>query len=55
MWDFNSIKSPCERKEVDGYNRSEEIELFSDFISKASLIDLPLIGRKFTWYKPDGN
>lgn len=54
MGDFNSIKSPGERKGVDGYDRAGEMESFGNFISEASLIDLPLIGRKYTWYKPDG-
>lgn len=39
---------------MEYHDRGEEIELFSDFISGVGLIDLPLIGRKFTWYKPNG-
>lgn len=53
LGDFNSIKSPTERKRVDGYNMNEEMQIFGEFISEAGLIDLPLIGRKFTWYKSD--
>lgn len=34
-------------------NRNEEIQIFGEFISEVGLIDLPLIGRKFTWYKLD--
>lgn len=52
--DFNSIKAPCERKGVGGISRSEETHQFGEFISEAGLIDLPLIRRKYTWYKPDG-
>lgn len=55
MGDFNSIKLPSERKGVDGNNRGEEMEAFGEFIQEAGLIDLPLIGRKFTWYKSDGS
>lgn len=51
MGDFNSIKSLEERKGVDGFDRSEEMQCFGEFMSDAGLIDLPLIGRKFTWYK----
>lgn len=36
-------------------NRNEEIQIFGEFISEVGLIDLPLIGRKFTWYKLDGS
>lgn len=54
LGDFNSVKSPTERKGVDGYDRSEEMQLFGDFILGNGLIDLPLVGRKFTWYKADG-
>lgn len=54
MGDFNSIKDPSERKGVDGNSRNEDIQLFGEFIAEASLIDLPLIGRKYTWYKSDG-
>nr|KYP39937.1 hypothetical protein KK1_038745 [Cajanus cajan] len=28
--------------------------MFNNFISKMELEDLPLIGRGFTWYKPNG-
>lgn len=55
LGDFNSIKDVSERKGVDGYNGSEEIQLFGDFIAEARLIDLPLVGRKYTWYKVDGS
>lgn len=51
LGDFNSVKSPTERKGVDGYDRSEEMQLFRDFILGNGLFDLPLVGRKFTWYK----
>lgn len=36
-------------------NRNEEVQIFGEFISEVGLIDLPLIGRKFTWYKLDGS
>lgn len=39
---------------MEGNNRNEDIHIFGDFISEARLIDLPLIGRKFTRYKSDG-
>lgn len=55
LGDFNSIKSPHERKGVAGHDRNIEMEFFGDFIAEAKLIDLPFIGRKFTWYKADGS
>lgn len=54
LGEFNSIKSPVGRKRVDGYDRSDEMQCFGEFISRSGLIDLPLIGRKYTWYKLDG-
>lgn len=38
-----------------GHDRNEEMEIFGDFIVGTKLINLSLIGRKFTWYKPDGS
>lgn len=55
LGDFNSIKSRGERKGVDGNSRSDEIQSFGDFVAEAELVDLPLIGRKYTWYNPDGS
>ena len=53
--DFNSIRRQEERKSlisVSDYSR--EINGFNDFIEKSELVDIPLVGRKFTWYKPNG-
>jgi hypothetical protein len=56
LGDFNAIRSSEERKsrvrrlEV----LSEETHAFNQFIEANSLIDLPLCGRKFTWYSSDG-
>nr|KYP70042.1 hypothetical protein KK1_009250 [Cajanus cajan] len=52
--DFNSVKDAKERKGVAVNFRREKAECFAEFIQKTSLIDLPLSGRKYTWYKPDG-
>ncbi|KAL8525971.1 hypothetical protein ACS0TY_015259 [Phlomoides rotata] len=32
-----------------------DISSFDGFVSGSGLIDIPLHGRKFTWYKPDGS
>jgi len=33
---------------------SREIKGFNDFIESSELVDIPLVGRKFTWFKPNG-
>ncbi|KAL8480705.1 hypothetical protein ACS0TY_027301 [Phlomoides rotata] len=52
--DFNSIREESERigrgEEVD----RRDIRSFDSFICASGLLDLPLKGRKFTWFKPDG-
>ena len=51
--DFNYVRSTeercllCESQVVDDY------ALFNEFIDDCVLVDLPLGGRKFTWYKGD--
>jgi len=59
MWcvvgDFNSIRSAEERRGQNyNVNYSSEIQSFNKFIEDSSLVDIPLVGRKFTWYKPNG-
>ncbi|CAJ2632329.1 unnamed protein product [Trifolium pratense] len=55
VWgDFNAVKHIDERRSVrDGHRSSDHIP-FNRFIEDNTLIDLPLIGRKFTWFKGDG-
>jgi len=53
--DFNAIRRKEERKSfvfVSYYNR--EINEFNNFIERLELLDIPMVGRKFTWYKPNG-
>jgi len=38
---------------VTNYNR--DIRGFNDFITKTDLVDIPMVGRKFTWYEPNGS
>ncbi|KAL8529587.1 hypothetical protein ACS0TY_006859 [Phlomoides rotata] len=54
MGDFNSIRISDERIGSGGEANRRDIQLFDDFIMTSGLFDLPLQGRKFTWYKPDG-
>ncbi|KAL8483747.1 hypothetical protein ACS0TY_026433 [Phlomoides rotata] len=52
--DFNSIRTADERIGRREEPDRRDINLFVDFISSSGLVDIPLRGRKFTWYKPDG-
>ncbi|PNY07495.1 cysteine-rich receptor-like protein kinase, partial [Trifolium pratense] len=52
--DFNVVKHVEERRSVQGGHRSLDHVPFSRFIEDNTLVDLPLIGRKFTWFKGDG-
>ncbi|PNY11330.1 histone-lysine N-methyltransferase [Trifolium pratense] len=54
MGDFNAIKSESERKRVRDLTRVKMVE-FENFMSEAELIDLPLIGRRFTWSNLEGS
>lgn len=49
MGDLNEVLLPEERK--DHSNVTASIEDFRDWINDFELIDLPLLGRKYTWYR----
>ncbi|MCI04316.1 DUF4283 domain protein, partial [Trifolium medium] len=55
LGDFNSIRMEVERKGVGDFMRREEMIEFDSFITDSELVDLPLIGRKFTWSRIDGS
>ena len=53
--DFNSVRRQEERKSmISVIDYSREIKGFNEFIERSELVDIPLVGRKFTWYKPNG-
>ncbi|PNX99561.1 cysteine-rich receptor-like protein kinase [Trifolium pratense] len=55
--DFNSVVDTSERRGVDSVvvnNPSREMREFTQFLEDLGLIDLPLIGRTFTWFHPNG-
>jgi len=52
--DFNSFRSEAERKGRSAVFRQLEADNFNNFIDSSFLIDLPLCGRLFTWYRGDG-
>ncbi|GKU93781.1 hypothetical protein SLEP1_g7347 [Rubroshorea leprosula] len=51
--DFNAIRCK-EEKKGKTYDTSDMCK-FNNFISETGLLEIPLKGRKFTWYKPDGS
>jgi len=54
--DFNAVKNVNERKGVsERVALSNEIIGFNGFIDKNILLDLPIIGKKFTWFKSNGS
>lgn len=53
--DFNAVSNADERKGSNSNLCRQEIEEFNFFTTEMGLIDLPLLGRKYTWYKSDGS
>ncbi|GKV30536.1 hypothetical protein SLEP1_g39339 [Rubroshorea leprosula] len=51
--DFNAIRNLQERK--GGISVRRELKEFNEFIEISGLVNLPMIGRKFTLYQPNGN
>ncbi|CAJ2633139.1 exodeoxyribonuclease-like [Trifolium pratense] len=51
--DFNTVRHVDERRSVRGSQRSVDHIPFNRFIEDNNLIDLPLVSRKFTWYRGD--
>ncbi|KAK2427386.1 hypothetical protein QL285_025969 [Trifolium repens] len=52
--DFNAVRGPDERRSTSAGQRLQDNIAFSRFIDDNFLIDLPLCGRNFTWYRGDG-
>jgi len=52
--DFNVVRNIEERWSHKGSNGTHDILHFSHFIDENGLIDLPLCGRRYTWFKGDG-
>ncbi|XP_019427125.1 PREDICTED: uncharacterized protein LOC109335447 [Lupinus angustifolius] len=50
--DFNVVRSIYERSCESGQGCRREDRLFNSWIGEMELIDLPLIGRSFTWFHP---
>jgi len=52
--DFNAVRSRDERKGVDRGNCSSEIKSFNEFIESNLLLEVPIVGKKYTWFKANG-
>ncbi|XP_057444637.1 uncharacterized protein LOC130736879 [Lotus japonicus] len=53
--DFNAACCPEERRGTTGISSSQRREMmeFNSFIYDLGLLDLPLAGKKFTWFRPN--
>ncbi|XP_057452691.1 uncharacterized protein LOC130744534 [Lotus japonicus] len=54
---FNSVRDPNERKGItnDTSVSRRDTEFFNDFIHSMELVDVPMTGRRFTWFRPNGS
>ncbi|GKV33811.1 hypothetical protein SLEP1_g42265 [Rubroshorea leprosula] len=50
--DFNVVRGPEERRGKTGV--SFDMRDFEEFIVSTGLVDVKLMNRRYTWYKPDG-
>jgi len=52
--DFNVVRRVDERRGVGAVLRVMGVSDFNNFVDGSDFIDLPLTGRRFTWYRGDG-
>jgi hypothetical protein len=52
--DFNAVRNTAERRSSSAGQRSLDLLGFNRFIDENFLVNLPLCGRKYTWYIGDG-
>lgn len=53
--DFNAVLKVNERKGFSSHVNRAEIEEFQSFVKDMNLTDLPLLGRRFTWFNSNGS
>jgi len=52
---FNSIRNEGERRGISqARGNKREMQGFNNFIDSMEMVDIPCIGRKYTWYRPNG-
>jgi hypothetical protein len=52
--DFNADRCSEERRSIRGGECANDYHQFSKFNDDNELVDLPLCGRRYTWFKGDG-
>jgi len=53
--DYNFIKRPGERRNAgNDVDHRREMRKINEFIENTKLVDILMLGRKYTWYKPNG-
>jgi hypothetical protein len=52
--DFNAILRASERKGSSAVNRQRERIAFTCFVEEMEVIDVPVLGKKFSWFSSDG-
>jgi len=52
--DFNAIRRRIERQGAGTSDFNSEIKGFNGFIESNMLLELPIVGKKITWFKPNG-
>ncbi|XP_068475080.1 uncharacterized protein [Phaseolus vulgaris] len=53
--DFNVVRREDERKGIRGCSsQKKEIDGFNRFIENNGLLDIPIVGKKYTWFKANG-
>lgn len=52
--DFNAVKNGGERKGRTTLGNHSEWDEFSCFINDIGLVDVPIKGKKFSWFSGDG-
>ena len=55
LWRFYCCQGAEERRSVVSSPRLLGSGYFNNFIDSNSLMDLPIIGRRFNWYRGDGH
>lgn len=53
--DFNVVLKGNERKGVSVHDYRVEIEEFQAIVRDMELFDLPLLGRRYRWFKQNGS
>lgn len=53
--DFNAVLSARERRGISSHINQRELDEFSSFIQSMGVIDVPLLGKKFSWFNLDGS